>query len=750
MLRSSLMGLDRRQLRRWLGLFFLALAIPTAVLIFQAYDQLKWEAFHRHRVLAEELASRVDATAARFIADEERRSFAEYGFLVVSGDPSASFIQRSALSAYPVRALLPGLIGYFQVDTEGVFSSPLLPADGGNANEYGVNATEQSERVALQNKIRDILGRNRLVETSTVVTSDTSEVLRDADKDQKTEAVAGYHSNSSAETESDHSSIPANVAKYIQEVVPEAMQEAFQSGVSDHSTLPASAMDMLAGKAPKPTSETIKLSAVTPNQQVSSSQAAFDELALATGVRAKKKVATPSLGRVEDLRLDSPYADSAARLKESIGPAREVQLEENRQTRKERSAIAEMERQVLEKNIVAELKQAAFGELRITTFESELDPFEFRLLDSGEFVMFRKVWRESRRYIQGALLNRDEFLTGMTGEAFEDTALSRMSSLAVAYQGDVLALFRSDQGNRYLTNAAELDGALLYRSRLSAPLSELELIFNVTRLPAGPGASVLVWVAAILSLVLCGGFFLMYRLGARQIDLTRQQQDFVSAVSHELKTPLTSIRMYGEMLREGWASEEKKKVYYDHIFHESERLSRLIANVLQLARMTRNDLQVELQTRNPCELLNDVAAKLTDHVNQAGFTLVVQSEEGAQHTMVSIDADLFAQVVINLVDNAIKFSAKADQKVIDLGVQILAPDCVSFTVRDYGPGIARDQMRDIFKLFYRSENELTRETVGTGIGLALVHQLAQAMAGSVDVVNRDSGAEFQVRFAIVS
>ena len=93
----------------------------------------------------------------------------------------------------------------------------------------------------------------------------------------------------------------------------------------------------------------------------------------------------------------------------------------------------------------------------------------------------------------------------------------------------------------------------------------------------GRGAGVIIWVSAILALVLSVGVGLMYRLGARQIDLARQQQDFVSAVSHELKTPLTSIRMYGEMLREGWATEERKMTYYDYIFHESERLSRLIS-----------------------------------------------------------------------------------------------------------------------------------------------------------------------------
>ncbi len=83
---------------------------------------------------------------------------------------------------------------------------------------------------------------------------------------------------------------------------------------------------------------------------------------------------------------------------------------------------------------------------------------------------------------------------------------------------------------------------------------------------------------------------LMYRLGLQQLTLARQQRDFVSAVSHELKTPLTSIRMYGEMLSEGLAPEDRKPEYYRFIFDESERLSRLIDNVLQLARLERREL----------------------------------------------------------------------------------------------------------------------------------------------------------------
>ncbi len=387
-------------------------------------------------------------------------------------------------------------------------------------------------------------------------------------------------------------------------------------------------------------------------------------------------------------------------------------------------------------------------DIRIRTFESQIDPFEISLLDSGHFVVFRKVWRDGQRYIQGALIEQQSFLRGVIETPFRETGLSSMSDLIVAFQGNVFSVFSGDNAYNYLSSAENLSGALLYQARVSAPLSELELIFSINRLPSGAASSVITWLTVILALVLCGGFYFMYRLGARQIDLARQQQDFVSAVSHELKTPLTSIRMYGEMLREGWAPEDKKKTYYDFIFAESERLSRLISNILQLASMTRNDLQVDLKPANAGQLMDGIHSKVASQIERAGFILNLNCNDDTKLAVIHVDADYFAQIIINLVDNSIKFSDKADTKIIDISCQRRSDGKLQFNVRDYGPGVAKDQMKKIFKLFYRSENELTRETVGTGIGLALVHQLAQSMNAQVDVINREPGAEFQVSFQI--
>jgi len=237
-------------------------------------------------------------------------------------------------------------------------------------------------------------------------------------------------------------------------------------------------------------------------------------------------------------------------------------------------------------------------------------------------------------------------------------------------------------------------------------------------------------------------------LGVSQINVARQQQEFVSAVSHELKTPLTSIRMYGEMLKEGWADEEKRQTYYEYIHLESERLTRLISNVLQLAKITRNEPSFNLRSTGVGELLGNVESKIANQVEGAGFELIFNRNDDTDQTSIMIDEDCFAQIIINLVDNAIKFSENAQHKVIEITSKLTADKQVLFAVRDFGPGVPKDQMKKIFQLFYRSESELTRETVGTGIGLAIVHQLTVAMNGKVDIINREPGAEFRVAFSI--
>lgn len=713
MWQRRLPGLSKTRLRLLLLVFFCALVLPTAILIKQAYSQLKWEAFHHYRQQAEELVARIDQRYAELIATENARAFTDYSFLNVAGTNQNNYLQRSPLSVFPLHSNIPGNLGYFQIDYQGRFSSPLLPEDQ-RPSSVGLSAEEYQQRQQAREQIYKILSENRLLSP-----------LRAKQKQSLRQAKPAV-------------SPPARLAVPKPQVAEAELSTAPGVEADKETVINDRRHDQSLASAPQPAAEQKQLA------EPVTSQRGFDQLQEESqNWSSSGQTFSKGLGRVEDLKLEQRYQQKLQQQKKKQETERTAKQDYKRQLRKERNLLPA--EQAALPAMLSDLG-ASKSELRIKMFESEVDAFEFSLLESGHFVLYRKVWRDGQRYIQGLLLEPGAFIDGVIRKAFYDTAVSQTSNLAVAYQGNVLSALGSRHSRNYLSSTAELQGTLLLQDRLTAALQRMELIFSISQLPAGPGGQVIIWSSIVLLIILCSGFVVLYRLGVSQIQLARQQQDFVSAVSHELKTPLTSIRMYGEMLREGWAPEEKRHSYYDFIYTESERLSRLINNVLQLARLTRNALKVELKPCTVQQLMDTVRSKVSSQVERAGFQLQLNCDQRLMAEQIEVDADYFSQIMINLVDNALKFAGKAEQRQIDIGCEKVAEQYIQFSVRDYGPGVARDQMKKIFRLFYRSENELTRETVGTGIGLALVNQLAQAMQASVDVVSCEPGVEFRLRF----
>jgi signal transduction histidine kinase len=740
--RKLIKRFDEARLKWSLAAFFLLLAVPTSMLIWQAYSQLKWESFHQYRTAAEELTTRIDAAAMNSLAAADARSFADYGFLIVTGELDANFVQRSPLSAYPVTEDIPGTIGYFQIDANGVFSTPLLPPQGSAIQKLGVSSEQLAKRTSLARDIQRVLSDNRLVRP-------------------KTESVGNEQLAAAPEP------APARVreAEELAEVVITRRSDqrlnspAIQTPPTDRdgmglvaaSSADIEAEQVDAGKDSGGRSGQMQEYERKLDDQYS--QGAFDELSKNVQDAPSTVASTMAGTKLEysayaEKKAAAEMDDNAESGADSQRSRQQALVSPQRESRKEKISLPETS-DLGESQDFANFADA--GNLRISTFESEVDPFEFSMLDSGHIVVFRKVWRDGERFIQGLLIDRDAFLETIVGRNFGSTSLNNMSRLIVSYQNDIL--YASD-GNpasrRYSRGVSDLDSTLLLASSLSQPFGGLQLTFLITQLPAGPGAGILAWVTLILAIVFTGGFFAFYRVGQSQIQLARQQQDFVSAVSHELKTPLTSIRMYGEMLKEGWADEEKKQSYYEFIHDESERLSRLISNVLQLARITRNEPQFDPLNTRVSELMSQVDSKISSQIERAGFQLTLHSEPDAAACSIDVDADCFAQIIINLVDNAIKFSRDADDKSIDIHCRKSADGDIAFSIRDHGPGIPRNQLKKIFTMFYRTESELTRETVGTGIGLAIVHQLAVAMGGTVDVSNQEPGVAFTVTFPAVS
>ena len=647
------------RLRVVLGISFLALVIPTLVLSLKARQQIKWEALYQQRQLAEELTQRIDHNLQRWLQREQSRPAAEYNYLLDQNrQGSTNYLQRSPLSQWPYREAPPGLLGYFQVDSEGRLETPLLPTDEQQAISSGLSPDEIRQRQSIKVTIQSVLTDNRLVAVT-------------ADKE--------------------------------------------------------SAIETLASVEP---------------------QASFDRLSQ----NRQESRSLKSLGKISELELERTFADAEPLL-------------QSKRARKE-EAVSGMEEKVYakpKKQANPAAPAAAFEEasdlqddrsqtLPITIFSHNTSSLNLSLLDSGHLILFRNAWVDNRRLVQGLLINQSTFISAAIQQAFEQSSLADSANLVIAYQGTVLKILQAHQGVRptlgYSSiSAQDVKGTLLLQSALSSPLAELELIFSATRLPDGPGGNVITWASLLLLLLLLLIFTLLYRFGVRQIHLLRQQQNFIASVSHELKTPLTSIRMFSEMLKEGWATPQKQQEYYQFISDESERLSRLISNVLQLARMERQELQLDIKPITLNELVDLFRSRLQSQVANSDFTLNLSTDHLDAATQVAIDVDAMLQVMMNLIDNSLKFCKDCRHKSIDIRIQQKKQDLL-IQVRDYGPGIPVHEQVRVFDLFYRVGNELTRSAQGTGIGLALVHQLITRMGGRIEYFQPDTGAGFMIHLPI--
>ncbi len=227
-----------------------------------------------------------------------------------------------------------------------------------------------------------------------------------------------------------------------------------------------------------------------------------------------------------------------------------------------------------------------------------------------------------------------------------------------------------------------------------------------------------------------------------QARLARKKDDFISAVSHELRTPLTSVRMYSEMLEKDWVqSREKQKRYYQNMRQETERLSRLVDNILDFSRVQRGRKQYHFEAGDFNACITQVVNMMRPFVEQQGFNM---ETDLAESTEMCFDRDAVTQIIVNLLDNAVKYARQAEDKTIQLRTRPDGPYVV-IEVEDHGPGVPHAQRKRIFEPFYRTESESTRQTTGTGLGLALVKEFAEAHQGFVQVAAaKPTGAVFRI------
>ena len=241
-------------------------------------------------------------------------------------------------------------------------------------------------------------------------------------------------------------------------------------------------------------------------------------------------------------------------------------------------------------------------------------------------------------------------------------------------------------------------------------------------------------VAGMLA-VMAVGISLTVRASARATELARARSDFVANVSHELKTPLALIRMFGETLESGIVSDaDKRQEFYGIIRRESERLTHLIDNVLDLGRIDQGTKHYDIR---PHDLIETVRAALEAYrplFDRLDFT--VETAFPQPPCFVPIDRDAIIQSLVNLFQNAIKYSGTARYVSVAVG---RADGTASVSVADHGVGIAVDQIDRVFDRYYRAPDTGTAVPAGSGLGLAIVKHAIDAHGGRVSVQSTPGG-----------
>jgi signal transduction histidine kinase len=252
------------------------------------------------------------------------------------------------------------------------------------------------------------------------------------------------------------------------------------------------------------------------------------------------------------------------------------------------------------------------------------------------------------------------------------------------------------------------------------------------------------WLSALLvtifvAAILLGGALLLWQ-ARRSEEEAAQKTSFVANVSHEFKTPLTTIRLYSELLEQGRVRDSGQAgEYLRTIGRETQRLARLVNNALDFSRLEQGRKKYAHEEIDLGAELSRLLETHAPRVSEAGLEL--RRDLPAAPVKVKTDRDALEQIVLNLIDNACKYAGEGGE--VSIAVIARGDHGAEVRVRDRGPGVPEEHRERIFEKFHRVDDKLTAEKTGAGLGLSIARQLARGMGGELRYAPRDGGgAEF--------
>ncbi|HKO62460.1 MAG TPA: HAMP domain-containing sensor histidine kinase [Pyrinomonadaceae bacterium] len=342
----------------------------------------------------------------------------------------------------------------------------------------------------------------------------------------------------------------------------------------------------------------------------------------------------------------------------------------------------------------------------------------------------------------GVYLNEGFVRNDLIGRSIFETAPSHTSSTSPL----AMAITISDENSQVIYSNAPAQNGHFFESTFDRPFANWKAkvglrntnLDDFARDSFVHSAGVTLLVLAVLVV----GMALTIRATDREARLAQAKSNFVANVSHELKTPLSLLSLFSEILELGRVKNEQKRLeYYRIIRHESRRLNKTIDNILDFSKIEAGRKTYNFATGDMAQVIENVLSSYRYQIINSGFE--VQTNIQADLPPVLIDRDAMAQAISNLLDNAIKYSGEVKQ--LSITTDTVGSD-LSIEIADQGIGIARAEQAKIFEKFYRVGNGLVHDVKGSGLGLSLVKHIVEAHKGTISVESDvGKGSRFTIR-----
>ncbi len=310
----------------------------------------------------------------------------------------------------------------------------------------------------------------------------------------------------------------------------------------------------------------------------------------------------------------------------------------------------------------------------------------------------------------------------------------------------------TDNSGKHICGLESPKSAAFYKAPLGKffPGWYVEIHFtnsDIFERAAGRQAVIYMWTGLLAIAVIIAAGLLAVQVVGKQIKANKLKNDFIATVSHELKTPLASMRVLVDTLLEGNVKGQQQVTeYLQLVSKENERLSRLIDNFLTFSRMERNKQAFEILRTHPAAIARAAAEAVKTKLSKGRCRFEVEINEDLPEVLA--DRDAVVTVLVNLLDNAYKYSY--DDKYIELRV-FRENDSVCFRVSDNGIGMSRRAVRKIFTRFYQVDRSLTRRVEGCGLGLSIAKFIVDAHKGSISADSKTGqGSSFTIRLPVVN